>query len=369
MKVSMSHRVSGSQTAQWAKSLGRIPTTLIWILLILGLTVGVAIAKDASAVKIMTQNMDSGTDLGYVIVLGAPTGVDLTLAEVMASGIPGRAALVAGRIAAELPDLVALEEVTLWRTGPTPGTATETLFDQLELLLSALADAGASYEVVVVNTLTDLALPGTTEAVRYTDRDVLLIRSGLRPPALHLSEVHTHIYKAGLDFKGLPIKQGWISAKVRSGNKHFQLALTHLETPIPGIPEATEVQVAQTTELLRSLRNLPGPVVICGDFNSDAEFGSGVDATPSVGIIEEAGYVDSWKEANPGDPGFTWPLFLEDRPPPNFFLPFTPFERIDLFFSKGLDINSVEQVLAPAPTGTLPPYGSDHAGVIATFGF
>ncbi len=323
--------------------------------------------SDEAGVTIMTQNMDAGTDLGFVLTfLGTPQGVDLTLAEILASHIPERADLIAVQIAVEKPDMVALQEVALWRTGPTPETATQVLYDQLKLLLRALARHRVPYDIVAVNTLTDLALPGSVGALRYTDRDVLLIRSDLRPPAFHISNTHTHVYDAAFDFQGLVVFQGWISTEVHVGNKHFRLVTTHLESPIPGIPEATDVQVAQVTELIHSLRNVTVPVVLCGDFNSDGNFGGGPDTTPSVALIEAAGYADVWMIANPADPGPTWPLFLEDQYP-DFFVPFVPFERIDLFFSQGMQVISAKQVLAPAPPGTMPPYGSDHAGVIATF--
>jgi endonuclease/exonuclease/phosphatase family metal-dependent hydrolase len=313
--------------------------------------------------------MDAGTDYHYLLELGLPSGVDTTLAEIQASGLPERAALLGAKIAAELPDLVAIEEASLWRVGPTPETATQTLYDQVELLVAALAANGATYKVVIVNNLTDVALPGSTGALRYTDRDALLIRSGPNPPALQLTDVQAHIYAAGFNIAGLGAKQGWISANVHSGYKSFHVAVTHLESAIPNFPVATGVQLAQTAELLLAQPIPFLPVVICGDFNSDADFGTGEDATPSVGLIEAAGYADSWKVANPGNPGFSWPFYLEDQTPPNFFAPSTPYERIDLFFSWGLRVLSVNQVLAPAPAGTLPSYGSDHAGIIAAFGF
>jgi endonuclease/exonuclease/phosphatase family metal-dependent hydrolase len=324
--------------------------------------------QNEATVNIMSQNMDSGTDLGFVLALGGTAeSVDLTLAEIMASNIPERADLLAAQIAAEQPQIVALQEVTLWRTGPTPETATQTLYDQLELLLAALVNHGVAYDVVAINRLTDLALPGSSGALRYTDRDVLLVRSDLRPPAFLFSDVHARLYNAAFTFQGLTVSQGWISADVHMGRKQFRMVMTHLETPIPGIPEATDVQVAQADELVHVLRNLTIPVVACGDFNSDANFGNGPDATPSVALIEAAGYADTWRIANPSDPGNTWPLFLEDQYPPPFFVPYTPFERIDLFFSRGIDIIGAHQVLAPASGGSVPPYGSDHAGVIAMF--
>jgi endonuclease/exonuclease/phosphatase (EEP) superfamily protein YafD len=290
------------------------------------------------------------------------------LAEIQASNIPKRADLLARKIAREQPDMVALQEVVLWRVGPTPETATHVLYDQLKLLRRALARHGAPYEVVAVNTLTDLALPGSNGALRYTDRDALLVRSDLRRPAFYISDTHTHIYEAALDFQGLLVVQGWISADMHVAHSHFRLVVTHLESPVPDVPEATGVQVAQATELIQALQNVTAPIVLCGDFNSDANLGIGLDATPSVALIEAAGYTDTWKVANPSDPGNTWPLFLDDQlPPPDFFAPYVPFERIDLFFSRGIELISAKQILVPAPSGTMPPYGSDHTGVIATF--
>ncbi len=340
---------------------------IIFVLVLVSSGALTATAQNVASISIMTQNMDAGTDLGFALALGAPTGVDLTLAEIQASNIPMRADLLAGKIAAEQPHLLALQEATLWRIGPTPETATQILYDQLELLLSGLASRGVPYEVVAINRLTDLALLGTNGALRYTDRDALLVRSDLRTPEFNISDTHTHIYEAALAFQGLIVVQGWISADVHVGNSQFRLVVTHLESPVPGVPAATEMQVAQANELIQSLHNLTIPVVLCGDFNSDANFGNGPDATPSVGLIEAAGYEDTWGIANPRDPGATWPLFLEDQAHPKFFRRSVPFERIDLFFSKGIQATSAKQILAPSPPGTMPPYGSDHTGVIATF--
>jgi endonuclease/exonuclease/phosphatase family metal-dependent hydrolase len=322
-----------------------------------------------AVVKIMTQNIYAGTSLGFALAFGAPEGVDLTLGEIQASNIPQRADLLARKIAREQPHMVALQEVTLWRTGPTPETATHVLYDQLKLLLRALARHGAPYDIVAVNILTDLALPGSQGALRYTDRDALLVRSDLRRPTFQISNTETHIYDAAFDFGELPVVHGWISADVQVGHSRFRLVVTHLMSPVPGVPDATDVQVAQATELIQTLHDLTIPVVLCGDFNSDANFGDGPDATPSVGLFEAAGYEDTWKIANPSDRGDTWPLFLDDQfpPPPYFSAPYPPFERIDLFFSRNIQVIRAKRVFAPAPFGSVPPYASDHAGVIATF--
>ena len=330
---------------------------------------GTVCAVQAQNVKILTQNMDVGTNESYILQFASTQpklGVDLTLAEIIASNIPGRAALLANRIAAEKPDLVGLQEVGLWRVGLTPATANVVLYDQLQLLLQALSAKGVPYQAVAVNGLTDIALPATFGAVRFTDRDALLVRADARPSTLQIANAQTHVYGAALPFDGFQVVAGWISADVTAGGTPFKFVTTHLMSSIPGTPAATLVQVAQTEELITALSGVTEPVLISGDLNSDADFGNGPDATPSVGLIEAAGYTDEWKLVNPSDPGPTWPLFLQDQTPPNFFATSSPFERIDLFFSKGISVISEERIFAPAPFG-LPDFGSDHAGVLGSF--
>ncbi len=332
-------------------------------------------AQKETTFKVMTQNMDAGTDLGYALFgltqIDPRPFVDLTLAEVDASLIPARAGALAEQIASRSPHLVALQEVTLWRTGATPATATDVRWDQLESLTTALKELGASYEVVAVNTLTDIALPTTEQgpgAVRFTDRDVLLARSDLSPSEFHLSDVHAHVYKAALTFGDITVRRGFISALARADNKLFRIANTHLETQYPGGEAAAEIQKLQAAELLNFMRNSPQPVILAGDFNADAIFGKdglGPDNTDTVSFIEAAGYDDSWAEANSPAPGPTWPLFLEDQnPPPPFFVQTAPWERIDLIFSKGLEVVSSTQV---GEGLTFPAAASDHVGVMSTF--
>ncbi len=331
-----------------------------------------------ATVTIMTQNMDDGTDLTYII--GVLTGqfpatveqaVDLTFAELQASGFERRARLMAERVAAKKPDVLAIQEAVLWRFGPTPETATFVLFDQVELLRSALAAAGAPYDLVGIQALNDLALPGDQigGALRFTDRNALLVRADLKRPRFWVDNVQTHQYAAFLPFAGNEIIAGWISADVHVGTGRIAFATTHLETPIAGVPPATDVPVAQALELIDAFKDVTDPVVLCGDFNSDANHGGFVDDTPTVGLIEAAGYTEVWPATHGrGDLGLTWPLSLEDQfPAPPFFVDSKPFERIDLLFMRGLDAIRSERVITPGRGHEMPPYASDHAGVIATF--
>jgi endonuclease/exonuclease/phosphatase family metal-dependent hydrolase len=233
--------------------------------------------------------------------------------------------------------------------------------------MAALNAAHVPYDLAAVNTVNDLALAGNqVPALRLTERNALLVRSDLRPPDFHLSDIHSHLFSATLPFAGHNIAAGWIEAMVHTGNKHFRLVATHLQSPVDGVPEATDVQMAQAKELIHELRNSAIPVVLCGDFNSDAAHKGHLDDTGTADLFPAAGYLEVWPLLHGGDPGFTWPMYLEDQlPAPPFFAPFSPFERIDLFFEQGIPPISIDQVIAP--TGVTPPFGSDHAGVIAVF--
>ncbi|HTA46310.1 MAG TPA: endonuclease/exonuclease/phosphatase family protein [Bryobacteraceae bacterium] len=345
---------------------------IVFFCLMLAVTVW-GFAAEPVPVKVMTQNMDAGTDLGFAIAellgfLPPGVGVELTYEEILASDIPGRTTLLASSVADKKPDLLCLQEATLWRTGESVNTATTVLYDQLQLLLADLAAAGVSYDIAAVETLADQALPKASGGtLRITDRNALLIRADLLPPELHLSDVHSDTFDAVYSIGGLHAPAGWISAIVHTGNRHFRLVTTHLTGPVPGDPTSVAVQVAQADQLIHELRNSAVPVVIAGDFNSDAiqgTAGPGPDNTATAAMIQAAGYLDTWT----GGPGPTWPLYLEDHfPPPPFIAPSTPFERIDLIFSQGLNPVSVEHVVAPGlvPTG----FGSDHLGGIAVFQF
>ncbi|MEO8054473.1 MAG: endonuclease/exonuclease/phosphatase family protein [Acidobacteriota bacterium] len=331
-------------------------------------------------VTIMTQNMDDGTDLTFIIgwFAGQFPGslgdaVDLTFAELQASNFEGRAKVMAARIAAKKPDILALQEAVLWRFGPDPDTALLPLFDQLDLLQAALVKVGAPYDLVAVQSLNDLAQQGGLigGALRFTDRNAVLVRSDLKRPKFYLDNFQTHTFVAYFPFApGLDVIAGWIDGNVHVGDKVFRFATTHLETPIAGVPYATQVQVWQAQELIEAMLGGTVPVVICGDFNSDANHGGFVDDTPTVGLIEAAGYTEVWPATHGrGDFGLTWPFYLEDQYPPPFFAASKPFERIDLFFSRDIRVVNSERVIAPVQGHSMPPYASDHAGVIATFRF
>ena len=330
-----------------------------------------AMADNPHVVTVMTRNMDAGTDLNYILAAtdqaSLLTGTAATLAEVKASGIPARASRLADEIAANKPDLIALQEVTLWRTGPLlEPPAVEVLYDQLDLLMAELANRKLHYGIVAVQSLLDAEAPVPTEGIdlRLTDRNVILARIDLPASQFDISNVQTHRYNAFFQF-GSPLlgefvePAGWMSADVEILKSKFRFVNTHLEST--SVPQGGQIQLAQVDELLAALASPGMPVILAGDFNANAE--PGPEFTGAVRKIVLARFPDSWSWANPGDPGYTWPLFGEDQ----VSGPATANERIDLIFTGGdipLWFGRDPNVLSAERTGTTAPWASDHAGVV-----
>jgi endonuclease/exonuclease/phosphatase family metal-dependent hydrolase len=327
-------------------------------------------ADNPHLLTVMTRNMDAGTDLNYILAAknfdSLMAGTAATLAEVKASNFRDRAARLADEINASQPDLIGLQEVTLWRTGPvTQPTATDVLYDQLDLLMTELANRKLHYGVVAVQPLLDAQAPVPTELVnlRITDRNVILARTDLPRSQFAISNVETHQYQTFFHF-GSPLlgefvePAGWMSVDVEVMKTKVRFVNTHLETST--VPFGDQIQLAQIAELLGAARSAGAPVILAGDFNANAE--PGPEHTGTVEMIVGAGFTDTWKAMHPYDSGYTWPLFGEDQ----LSGPAVPNERIDLIFVRGdmagaLGSHSGTSVEL---TGTERPWASDHAGLV-----
>jgi endonuclease/exonuclease/phosphatase family metal-dependent hydrolase len=266
------------------------------------------VGESKRVLTIMTRNMDAGTDLNLIFAYSPdiPGGVSATLAQVISTDIPSRAQHLAEEIRTNQPDFIPLQEVTEWRTGPCGATA--VLYDQLQLLVDALAARNLQYKPVAVDTLNAIEAPSLDGCVRYTDRNALLIRSDLRS-GIEVSNVQSYHYVHYLDLSTIgvfgfpPIFHGYISADIKAGSDTFRLFNTHLESTYPFDPTGL-LQVTQAGELIAALNATTLPVVLCGDFNSNAE--AGPEQTASVGLILGAGFTDVWRLFNGPGTGFTW---------------------------------------------------------------
>ena len=331
------------------------PTIIAAILVVsMGLKSPAVASQKPATVTVMTKNMDEGTDFGFFFA-NPNTGVQLTLQEVLKNDYPTRASLLAREIAAAKPDIVGLQEVALW-------TTPYGVIDQLQILLDALAAQGQPYSVVAVNTLTQISFPVAGVTAGYTSRDAMIVRAASAPA---IANVQTAIYGALLPLPqlGINVKRGWISADLAVNGRTVRFVTTHLESSdsLYGNPAVNQIQAGQAFELAATFAGSPFPIVIGGDFNSNAAH-TPQEQTPSYDIMVQPpfAYVDAWSALHRGVPGFTWPLYLED---PLRQHTEGPFERIDFVFSRTAVPISVSR------TGINAPYSSDHAGVLAVFWF
>jgi len=341
-----------------------VKTALALAVVAAALAVPAAEAKSphGRTVTVMTRNLYLGTDLGPIFSAPSPfalyAAVGAAWAQVQANDFPARAEALADEIAAGRPDLVGLQEATLFRTDTPPdgpATPAETVaYEFVDLLVGALARRGLDYQAVSVFTGTDAELPAglpPTKDVRLTDRVVVLARGGGRP-RLHLSNPQSGSYAAALTVNTVagPVRlpRGWASVDVRMRGTSFRFVTTHLEafSPLIRNPQAAELVSGSAATAL--------PVVVVGDMNT----GPGGDPG-AYGILTAGGLEDAWS----GDAGLTC-CHANDLHNPDATLR----ERIDLVLTRGGFVPTSVDVVGEEPADRTASglWPSDHAGVIAT---
>jgi endonuclease/exonuclease/phosphatase family metal-dependent hydrolase len=263
----------------------------------------------AKEVKVMTRNLYLGADLTPAISASGLTAfteaTGQILREVSVNNFPVRARGLAQEILKKKPDIVGLQEVALWRTGPpslevflntgASPIATTVRYDYLSELLAQLnkgkgksGKGKPQYRVAISQDEFDFEAPANENGVpgdgpngaipnaeingRLTMRDVILVRKDAgvtfkRPRAGHFANLLT-VTVSGVN---LSVTRGWtsIDAKVR-GSHEFRFVNTHLEA-FDDAGQVPSIRALQAGELVA-----PGgpatsklPVVLLGDLNSD----------------------------------------------------------------------------------------------------
>jgi endonuclease/exonuclease/phosphatase family metal-dependent hydrolase len=246
-------------------------------------------------VDTMTRNLYLGADLTPAIKAKsleefvAKNGQ--ILREVTANDFPTRAKGLAQEILEKQPDLVGLQEVALWRTGPVNfevlskgPSATTVRYDYLQELLGELNKGKTQYEIVISQPEFDFEAPADEDEKpatgpfgadingRLTMRDVILARHGAGVQTTNATVGHfANLLPVEILGNQVPVTRGWTAtdAKVR-GSGWFRFVNTHLEAfdPAALVPSFRAKQAAELVA--------PGgpatsslPVVLVGDLNSD----------------------------------------------------------------------------------------------------
>jgi hypothetical protein len=355
-------------------------------------------AGQGTPITVMTRNIYLGGDITRPLRPPLPgLTPELSLLQqnyelrriVGLTDFPTRAGLLANEIKATQPDIIGLQEVATWRSGPfNPApplddenrvipTATHVDYDFLELLLTALRRVGARYEVVNVQQQSDVEGPaanvlgGFTDAAnhRLTMHDVLLKRAG---SAVKVEASGGQQYEAVLPFElgGMKYEfiRGYNWADVRLGAKRVRVINTHLESQLSSFA-MWQAQELVTTRVLTADR----PVIMLCDCNSDPLNTTTKPGEPIPGIKHQDPYLflrtvldDAWLASGTADPGFTSGLNeTVDEPPPASFT-----HRIDLVLTRGVGgaaMPADKPVIVgadPANRSETGLWPSDHAGVV-----
>ncbi len=248
-------------------------------------------------VRVMTRNLYLGADLtpgltapnlnAFVDAAGEISD------QVERTNFPLRSQALAQEILTQKPDLVGLQEVALWRTGPqfSPAPALTIKYDFLQLLMDQLNAGKPRYAVQVVKEQFDFESPSNdgggglgaaNRDERLTMRDVIIKRLGSGVKAYNFaSGTFPTLLRVSVGGQQIDVTRGWtaVDAKVR-GSKPFHFVNLHHEAFDSGPSNPTnqgtivgqgEIRQAQAQSLIA-----PGgparsklPVILLGDLNSD----------------------------------------------------------------------------------------------------
>ena len=358
-----------------------------------------AASAPGKPISVMTRNLYLGADINRPIqaallaqaqggtpqqILGAlANGSAVTRAIVDETDFTVRARLLADEIRRTSPDVVGLQEVALWRSGPLelgPGEVgvpdAETVdYDFLQLLLDELNAGSPLYRAEVIGLRADVespsffaspAEPGAQD-VRLTMRDVILVRE---TPSVRVTGEGDEIYDANLSLGVLgatfDFDRGFQWVDVRAGGRDFRVVNTHLEA------FSSDLALAQAEQMVGEATAPDRSTVIVCDCNSDpldervkTQIGDTVPHKAAYDFITQS-YTDQWLQWAPASEGWTSGLNeTVDEVPPSWT------HRIDMVFGRtatggplGVDrgeVTGTELDDRDPATGLWP---SDHAGVV-----
>ncbi len=318
------------------------------------------------SLTVMTRNLYLGASLTPALIatdtaqfLGAVAQIYNTA---LYTNFPARAEALADEIADNRPQLVGLQEVSIWET---TGPGVPPTLNFLDVLESALAARGLHYTVASVSNNADigpvpLAAPCGVDIigacmVTLKDRDVILVDSSVRN--LHWGNPRNGNYATQQEFTppvpgAAPVSfnRGWASIDGRYRGVRFHFVNTHLETE-----DFPAVQEAQAAEFLAGPAKGRGADIAVGDFNSAAD---GSTTTSYAQLTKK--FRDAWN-VNRHDPGYTC-CQNETLTNPESQLR----SRIDLVLSRqGARAVSAKVIGAERFSDAPPLWPSDHAGVVA----
>lgn len=323
-------------------------------------------SSEGSRVVVMTRNLYLGSSLVPALTATDTASFLGAVARIYGTAqftdFPARAQAIAEEIATGRPDLVGLQEVSIWQTS---GPGVPPTLDFLQVLAAALQARGLNYVVAAVANNADIgpvplvqpcasAVVGAC-LVTLKDRDVVLVNADRA--GLDWWNPRTGSYAAQQSFQPpvpgagpVSFQRGWATIDGRLDGARFHFANTHLETE-----DFPAVQEAQAAEFLAGPAFGRGADIAVGDFNSAAD---GSTTTSYAQLTDR--FKDAWT-VRPHEPGFTCCQAGTLTDPVSQL-----HSRIDLVLSRSGAKAVTAVVTGAAPFQAVPPFwASDHAGVLA----
>ena len=363
-----------------------------------------------SQVKVMTRNLYLGADVGIAMDLipNLSAAAQFMWDQVKKTDFNKRAPKLAAEIIANNPDVVGLQEATIWFCKKNLFSKRTEVFNFTKQFLAATKAQGSEYVLAQKDGITALntgfsiaAVPFITmvhdpetfqplfgqdsAACGFEIADALAIRADLADKVLKVGNSE-YEQKYTIVPTIMSIYRGYTWADIQIGNSPVRFVTTHLESlwDENKVPNAA----IQAKQLLADLINTKNPIIVMGDFNSDPR-DPRMPANPNPGeqpvasdacpagtskcnaylLMTEAGYTDSGPDPLLPE-NYTWgmnalltgpdPVRLKVAEQLGNRAGYT--DRLDYVFVKnGVTVSSATLVGASAPNNL----NTDHAGVVA----
>jgi endonuclease/exonuclease/phosphatase family metal-dependent hydrolase len=249
--------------------------------ILVALSALVALPAAASAkqqdLKVMSRNVYLGADLIPLAAAPDQAAFEQAAAQrfqtVQANDFPTRAKALAAEIRKAKPDIIGVQEATIWRRGADgvkdgPTTpATQVIYDSSKELQKALKAAGSPYKEVVGRDWFDFEAPTALNYdIRVTQRDIILVRKGSKVKVRKTFRGQfTNHFDPPTPVGVARQLRGWVGVDGTLAKKKFRFVSTHLEA------YSADIADKQMQQLLKSggpLGSKKRKSILVGDFNS-----------------------------------------------------------------------------------------------------
>ena len=355
-------------------------------------------------IKVMSRNLYLGADVGVALakIPNMPAAAQFMWDQVQKTDFSKRKKILAEQIRTESPDVIGIQEATIWYCKAHFWSKSTEVFNFTQELLAELGGDyviaskngveanNPGYSIGPIPFLTKVNDPQTFQKLfgqndadcGFQIGDALLIKKSL---AQYVNQVGNSEYKDV--YKVVPtlmeIYRGYAWADITVQGTNVRFVTTHLESlwDANKVPKAAD----QARQLVSDLKSTKSPIVVIGDFNSDPRDPRPINS-PNPGeqptasekcpagssmcnaykVMREAGFTDSGPDAS--EPStYSWGMnALLTGPDPKRAAvakkmgnQFGFTDRLDYIFVK----NGIK-VLTSKMIGQTAPYGTDHAGVV-----